>query len=101
MLILRNKSTHLQILYPYQPKPEKPRFAKKSAAHTQQASLRKLFSWFFLDEKASLKGIALFGVKQSVCLHTSRLTTNGVNTLTSVSFSARGFSGFGGSSSPK
>ena len=54
-------------------------------------SVRSLFSWFFLDEKESLKGITVFGERLSVCLHTSRLATNGVNTLTRVSFSARGF----------
>ena len=49
------------------------------------------FSCFFLDEKESLKGITVFALRLSECLHTSRLTTNGVNTLTRVSFSARGF----------
>ena len=55
---------------------------------------RSRFSWFFLDEKVSLKGITVFVGRLSGCLHTSRLTTNGVNTLTRVSFSARGFQGF-------
>ena len=49
------------------------------------------FSLFFLDEKESLKGITVFGGRLSGCLHTSRLATNGVNTLTRVSFSTRGF----------
>ena len=56
--------------------------------------VRSLFSWFFLDEKESLKGITLFVGKLAGCLHTSRITTNTVNTLTRVSFSARGFQGF-------
>ena len=56
--------------------------------------VRSRFSWFFLDEKDSLKGITVFVLRQYVCLHTSRLITNGVNTLTSVSFSARGFKRF-------
>jgi len=51
--------------------------------------LRSLFSWFFLDEKECLKGITVFVGRLAGCLHTSRITTNGVNTLTSVSFSAR------------
>ena len=51
--------------------------------------LRSLFFWFFLDEKESLKGITVFVGRLAGCLHTSRITTNGVNTLTSVSFSAR------------
>ena len=56
--------------------------------------VRSRFSWFFLDEKDSLKGITVFVLMQYVCLHASRLITNGVNTLTSVSFSARGFKRF-------
>ena len=39
------------------------------------------FSLFFLDEKESLKGITAFVVRLSGCLHTSSITTNGVNTL--------------------
>ena len=56
--------------------------------------VRSMFSWFFLDEKESLKGITLFVGKLAGCLHTSRITTNTVNTLTRVSFSERGFLGF-------
>ena len=56
--------------------------------------VRSRFSWFFLDEKDSLKGMTVFVLMQYVCLHTSRLITKGVNTLTSVSFSARGFKRF-------
>ena len=52
------------------------------------------FSWFYLDEKESLKGITVFGERLSGGLHTSRLAINGVNTLARVSFSARGFEGF-------
>ena len=52
------------------------------------------FSLFLLAEKESLKGITVFGVRLSGCLHTSRLTTNGVNALTRASFSARVFEGF-------
>jgi hypothetical protein len=48
-----------------------------------------LYSWFFLDEKESLKGITVFVGRLAGCLHTSSITTNGVNTLISVSFSAR------------
>ena len=51
--------------------------------------LRSLFFGFFLDEKESLKGITVFVGRLAGCLHTSSITTNGVNTLTSVSFSAR------------
>ena len=47
------------------------------------------FFWFFLDEKESLKGITVFVGRLAGCLHTSRITTKGVNSLTSVSFSAR------------
>ena len=53
-----------------------------------------LFFGFFLAEKESLKGITVFVGRQAGGLHTSRITTNGVNTLTRVSFSARGFQGF-------
>ena len=56
--------------------------------------VRSLFFWFFLDEKESLKGITVFVGRLGGCLHTSRITTNGVNTLIRVSFSARGFQGF-------
>ena len=77
---------------------EKTRFAKKtmfeilvSRLLTLAVSVEKCFSCFFLDEKDSLKGITVFALRLSECLHTSRLTTNGVNTLTRVSFSARGF----------
>ena len=68
------------------PQKEKPRFAKKTFF-----SVRSRFSFFFLDEKESLKGITVFGERLSGCLHTSRLATNGVNALPRVSFSARGF----------
>ena len=57
-------------------------------------SVRSLFFRFLLAEKESLKGITEFGVRLSGGLHTSRLTTNGVNTLARVSFAARGFEGF-------
>ena len=80
------------------PQKEKTRFAKKtmfeilvSRLLTLAVSVEKCFSCFFLDEKDSLKGITVFALRLSECLHTSRLTTNGVNTLTRVSFSARGF----------
>ena len=56
--------------------------------------VRSLFFGFFLDEKECLKGITVFVGRLAGCLHTSRITTKGVNTLTSVSFSARGFQGF-------
>lgn len=65
-----------------------------SSVHRWLNSVRKRFSWFCLDVKESLKGITVFGGRQSGCLHTSRLATNGVNTLTRVSFAARGFQGF-------
>ena len=52
------------------------------------------FSLFLLAEKESLKGITVFGVRLSGCLHTSRITTNTVNALTRASFSARVFEGF-------
>ena len=68
---------------------------KKSRLHYYlQACLCSRFSRFFLDEKESLKGMTVFGSRLSGCLHTSRLETNSVNTLTRVSFSARGFIGF-------
>ena len=62
--------------------------------NSENRYVRSLFSWFFLDEKEFLKGITVFVGRLAGCLHTSRITTNGVNTLTSVSFSARGFQGF-------
>ena len=80
---------------------EKTRFAKNttfgilvSRLLTLAVSIEKCFSCFFLDEKDSLKGITEFALRLSECLHTSRLTTNGVNALPRVSFSARGFYGF-------
>ncbi len=57
--------------------------------HRMFKYLRSLFFWLFLDEKESLKGITVFVGRLAGCLHTSRITTKGVNTLTSVSFSAR------------
>ena len=62
--------------------------------NSENRYVRSLFSWFFLDEKESLKGITVFVGRLAGCLHTSSITTNGVNTLISVSFSARGFQGF-------
>ena len=56
--------------------------------------VRSLFFSFLLAEKESLKGITVFVVRQSGCLHTSRLTTNGVNALTRASFSVRVFEVF-------
>ena len=52
------------------------------------------FSWFFLSEKESLKGLTALVVRLSGCLHTSRISTHGVNTLARVSLSERGFKGF-------
>ena len=71
------------------PQKEKPRFAKKPFF-----SVRSRFSWFFLSEKESLKGLTAWVVRLSGCLHTSRISTHGVNILTRVSLSERGFSGF-------
>ena len=62
--------------------------------HSRINCMCSLYFWFFLAEKESLKGITVFVGRQAGCLHTSRITTNGVNTLTRVSFSARGFQGF-------
>ena len=73
------------------------------ALHAVWAKTKKTFwffwvrSWFFgfyLDEKESLQGITVAVVRLAGCLHTSRITTDSVNTLTRVSFSARGFWGF-------
>ena len=75
---------------PQKEKPKKTLFS----VHSWLNSVRSRFSRFFLDEKESLKGITVFGGRLSGCLHTSRLATNGVNTLTRVSFAARGFEGF-------
>ena len=75
---------------PQKEKQEKPFFS----GHSMFKYMRSWFSLFFLDEKESLKGITVFGGRLSGCLHTSRLTTNGVNTLKRVSFSARGFNSF-------
>ena len=57
--------------------------------NSENRYVRSLFFGFFLDEKESLKGITVFVGRLAGCLHTSRITTNGDNTLTSVSFSAR------------
>ena len=46
---------------------------------------------FFLYEKESLKGLTVLVVSLAGCLHTSRIRTNGVNTLIRVTFSERGF----------
>ena len=46
---------------------------------------------FCLDEKESLQGMTVADVRLAGCLHTSRITTDSVNTLIRVSFSARGF----------
>ena len=81
---------HYRGLIPQKEKQKKP----FSSAYRWLNSVRSLLSWFFLAEKESLKGITVFCVRLSGCLHTSRLTTNGVNTLARVSFSARGFLGF-------
>jgi hypothetical protein len=64
------------------------------SVHSWLSYVLSWFSRFFLDEKESLKGITVFGERLSGRLHTSSLATNGVNTLTRVSFSARGFEGF-------
>ena len=81
---------HYRGSIPQKGKQEKPFYSVHSWLH----SVRSLFSWFFLDEKESMKGITVFGGRLSGCLHTSRLATNGVNTLARVSFSERGFEGF-------
>jgi hypothetical protein len=57
-------------------------------------SVERSGTGFFLDEKESLKGITGFAGRLAGCLHTSSITANGVITLTSVSFSTRGFQGF-------
>ena len=46
---------------------------------------------FCLFEKESLKGLTVLVVSLAGCLHTSRIITNGVNTLIRVSFSERCF----------
>ena len=33
----------------------------------------KMFSWFFLDEKESLKGITVLVIKLSGCLHLGQI----------------------------
>ncbi len=77
------------------PQKEKPRFAKKQLLLSANKDKReKRFSWFFLSEKESLKGLTAWVVRLSGCLHTSRISTHGVNTLTRVSLSERGFKGF-------
>ena len=81
---------HCRGSIPQKEKQEKP----FSSVHSTLKYMRSWFSCFFLDEKESLKGITVFGERLSVCLHTSSLATNDVNTLTRVSFSARGFEGF-------
>ena len=83
---------HYSGLIPQKEKPIKPMAEAKLV--WIYFPLCSLFSWFCLDEKESLKGITVFGGRLSGCLHTSRLTTKGVNTLTRVSFAARGFKGF-------
>ena len=46
---------------------------------------------FFLYEKESLKGLTVLVVSLAGCSHTSRIKTNGVNTLIRVTFSERVF----------
>ena len=84
------RPNHYRGTIPQKEKQEKP----FSSVCSWLNSVRSLFSWFFLAVKESLKGITVFGVRLSGGLHTSRLTTNGVNTLARVSFAARGFEGF-------
>ena len=84
------RHNHFRGSIPQKEKQRKPFFSALSRFNY----VRSLFFWFFLDEKESLKGITLFVGRLAGCLHTSRITTNTVNTLTRVSFSARGFQGF-------
>ena len=84
------RHNHCRGSIPQKEKQRKPFFS----VHRWSNYVYSLFSWFFLDEKKSLKGITVFVGRLAGCLHTSRITTNGVNTLTRVSFSERGFIGF-------
>ena len=84
------RHNHCRDSIPQKEKQRKPFFS----LHSGFNYVRSLFFWFFLDEKESLKGITVFVGRLAGCLHTSRITTNGVNTLIRVSFSARGFQGF-------
>ena len=84
------RHNHCRGSIPQKEKQRKPFFS----VHRWFNCVRSLFSWFFLDEKESLKGITVYVVRLSECLHLSRIRTNGVNTLTSVSFSERVFDGF-------
>ena len=77
---------------------EKTRFAKKtmfeilvSRLLTLAVGVEKCFSCFFLSEKESPKGLTALVVRLSGRLHTSRISTYDVNTLTRVSLSERGF----------
>ena len=84
------RHNHCRGSIPQKEKQRKPFFS----LHSGFNYVRSLFFGFFLDEKESLKGITVFVGRLAGCLHTSRITTNTVNTLTRVSFSARGFQGF-------
>ena len=56
------------------PQKEKPRFAKKHLfLLDKHDELKKRFSWFFLDEKESLKGITVLVIKLAGCLHLEQI----------------------------
>ena len=71
------------------PQKEKTRFAEKQLLLLEKSEIS--FSCFFLSEKESLKGLTALVVRLSACLHTSRISTHGVNALTRASLSERGF----------
>ena len=74
------------------PQKEKPRlFKPKKQLLLRGKHDEKMFFWFFLSEKESLKGLTVLVVRLSGCLHTSRIRTNSVNAQQRASLSERGF----------
>ena len=80
------------------PQKEKTRFAEitmfeilVSRLLTLAVCVEKCFSCFFLSEKEPLKGLTALVVRLSGRLHTSRISTHGVNALARASLSERGF----------